>query len=262
MSLDDLGVKIVDQGDLETTITKKATEVLISKDQELEQKRLDKVLLDIAKVEKKIKVLERRLNDPRTKISQRKQLRDDIEWFQTNELAPLRQDYSDIRARMVESTKQLEEFESSNINQDDRMPDESERDFLIRTGKITAFGNQNAFEDDRQQTSHVFLRQPGFGGKVDNSNDNDNEDTEAGTKSTIKEEPEVINLGSDGEIERDVPSPSLERESDDVSGSEYGDNDEDNDQEEIVDDAVSDEESIIVNDRDTPEVEQAEEKFG
>lgn len=260
MSLDDLGVKIVDQGDLETTITKKATEVLISKDQELEQKRLDKVLLDIAKVEKKIKVLERRLNDPRTKISQRKQLRDDIEWFQTNELAPLRQDYSDIRARMVESTKQLEEFESSNINQDDRMPDESERDFLIRTGKITAFGNQNAFEDDRQQTSHVFLRQPGFGGKVDNSNDNDNEDTEAGTKSTIKEEPEVINLGSDGEIERDVPSPSLERESDDVSGSEYGDNDEDNDQEEIVDDAVSDEESIIVNDRDTPEVEQAEER--
>lgn len=246
MSLDDLGVRIVDQGDLETTITKKATEVLISKDKELEQKRLDKVVVEIDKVRKKIKTLENRLNDPKTKISQRKQLREDIEWFQTNEMAPLQQDYSDIKARMEESSKQLETFETSN-NDADRMPDETERDYLIRTGKITAFGNQNAFEDDRVQTSHVFLRQPGFsgagGGSVGGSN---------GAR-----EPTVIEL----DLEHEQATPDILPEPDVESGDadyEYSAEQDEGSVVSVSEAEASDNEAIIVDE--APEVQQVEER--
>ena len=47
--LDQLGVKFVDQDELEHDITKKANEALINKDTELDQKRLDKANNDYNK---------------------------------------------------------------------------------------------------------------------------------------------------------------------------------------------------------------------
>ncbi|EGV64145.1 hypothetical protein CANTEDRAFT_122352 [Yamadazyma tenuis ATCC 10573] len=163
--LESLGVQIVDQDDLETSITKKANEVLLAKDKQLEQKRLEKTMADAEKVHKKIGILERRLADPRTKISHRKQIRQEIDWFTLNELVPLQEDLKEIEGRLAESSKQLEEMET-NITKpldNDRLPDETERDYLVRIGKITAFGNQTAFEEDGGERSHVHLRQPGVG---------------------------------------------------------------------------------------------------
>lgn len=167
--LESLGIKAVDQDELETSVTKKANEALISKDKELEEKRLEKTKADLTKAEKKISVLQARLNDPRTKISQRKQIKEEIEWFKVNELDPLRQDYGDISERLSNNQTQLDKINEARVQQsgNDRLPDETERDYLIRIGKITAFGNQNAFEDDEEQRSHIHLREPGFGPKQD-----------------------------------------------------------------------------------------------
>lgn len=195
-----LGATLVDQGDLELSITRRANEALISKDTELDQKRLEKTLAAIAKVQARIRITEKRLNDPRTKLSQRKKLKDEIEWFQTNELAPLEADVADIKGRMDANKSALSDTQVAL----DRLPGETERDFLIRTGKITAFGNENAFSGGMGLTSRVHLRQPGF-------QENRGEDT--------NEEKEISIETATGDVEAEIEvkeesDEDLESESD------------------------------------------------
>lgn len=163
--LEAIGVRAVDQGELESSITRQANAVLRQKERDSEEKRLEKTKKDIQKTLTRIRGLEKRLENPRTKLSQQKQLKDEIQWFRDNELAPLRRDLDDINGR-------LEDNEEVQVNAEttDRLPGESERDYLVRTGKITAFGNQNAFLQNGESggaTSHRFLRAPGFGGPVE-----------------------------------------------------------------------------------------------
>lgn len=155
-----LDVKLVDQDELESSITQKANRALLSKDSELDEKRLAKAKTDYDKVARKIKLLQLRLDNPRTKISQRKLLRDEIAWFEANELAPLKQDIQDIETRLQGNKDQLN-AEIQTKSTGDRRPDESERDFLVRTGKLTAFGTSSAFASSGGQ-SHQNLRAPGF----------------------------------------------------------------------------------------------------
>lgn len=161
-SLPDLEVKLVDQNELELSITRKANRALISKESEIDEKRLAKTKTDLEKVARKIKVLQTKLAHPRTKLSQRQQLRDEIAWFERNELAPLQKDVADIEERLRGNKAQLTE-DSDGKTTSERMPGESERDYLVRTGKITAFGSVNAFASAGEGVqSHVDLRAPGF----------------------------------------------------------------------------------------------------
>lgn len=158
-----LTVKLVKQEDLETSITKRANQALVEKEAELDEKRLQKATADLEKTTRKLKTLQSRLANPRTKISLRKQLRDEIAWFEENEFKPLQQDVEDIQNRLREN-RALLQTEPGDKTTGDQMPGESERDFLIRTGKITAFGSSNAFVSSGEDLqSHVFLRAPGFG---------------------------------------------------------------------------------------------------
>ncbi|CUM67089.1 uncharacterized protein PRCAT00004778001 [Priceomyces carsonii] len=175
---DTLGVKLVDQDQLESSITQRANEALISKDAELDQKRLEKSTRDLNKTLGKIRSLQKRLENPKTKLSQRKQLKDEIEWYNENELHPLKQDIQDITERLNDNRNQLNHSKEKKINQvtDERLPGETEKDFLIRTGKITAFGNANSFQQDdngkgEAAKSHVFLKEPGFEPSNESSNE-------------------------------------------------------------------------------------------
>lgn len=158
--LEKLDVTLVNQDDLESTITRKANKALIAKEQEQDEKRLRKTTADLLKTISKIKALQTRLHHPRTKISQRRQIKDEIDWFEKNELEPLQQDISDIQNRLRGNREELLK-EISTQPGGGRMDGESERDYLTRTGKITAFGNTSGFKTDTTQ-SHVFLRAPGF----------------------------------------------------------------------------------------------------
>lgn len=151
-------IELVDQNELESQITQKANKALLAKETEIDEKRLQKATGELDKASRKIRALQSRLSNPRTKISQRKQLSDEIKWFEENELAPLQQDVNDIQERLRGNKAQL------NGGLSGAAEGESERDFLIRTGKITAFGNNNAFSagDDELYKSHTHLRAPGF----------------------------------------------------------------------------------------------------
>ncbi|KAF3989090.1 hypothetical protein FT663_03761 [Candidozyma haemuli var. vulneris] len=161
-SLDEnLDVKLVDQDDLETSITKKANQALINKETELDEKRLQKATSDLDKTVKRINLLQKRLDNPRTKLSQRKSLKDEIQWLNENELVPRQQDVDDIKGRLRDNRESLQDEPLAGSNE--RLAGESERDFLIRTGKITAFGNTTAFAAEEQDSrSHQHLRAPGF----------------------------------------------------------------------------------------------------
>lgn len=210
--LESLGVTLVDQNQLESSITKKANQALISKDAELDEKRLEKATKDLNNTLSRIRTLESRLHNPRTKLSQRKQLKDDIKWFEENELAPRQQDVQDITARLAESKSNLQEPDLVKDSRNERLAGESEKDFLIRTGKITAFGNTNAFnqpESDKTDKSHVFLRAPGFENEPEDINEeihedtNEEDDEDFKTELEVKvEEPEYV--GSESEIESDT----------------------------------------------------------
>ena len=124
--LDQLGVKFVDQDELEHDITKKANEALINKDTELDQKRLDKANNDYML---KLRILRNRLSNPRTKISQRKPLKDECDWIEKNELEPLKQDIVDITNRLNENKSQLSESKNQ-CNQKKSTQSGSMRNYL------------------------------------------------------------------------------------------------------------------------------------
>lgn len=153
-----LDVRLEDQAALELRITERAHAAIAAKEKELEQKRLDKVQSAISKVQLKIRQFQQRLADPRTKILQRKVITRQIEWVEANELQPLEDDKRDIEERM----EGVDGAKAEAAGGPGRRPDESERDFLIRTGKITAFGTSTAFGQDETR-SHRFLRAPGIG---------------------------------------------------------------------------------------------------
>lgn len=228
-----LSVKLVDQEELESSLTKKASRALLAKESELDEKRLLKATADLQKTVKKISALQARLSNPRTKISQRKDLRREIEWFEANELAPLTKDVEDIQLRLKSNREQKDEDPTSTTG--DRLPGESERDFLIRTGKITAFGNSNAFSAGPDSVqSHTHLRAPGFGDEADRKLAQKVEPEKA--QVTIKEEEKQGAL-----LEDAVPDANLDAASDnasDANDENYGDSglEPDQDQEDLVSD--------------------------
>lgn len=247
--LDHLGVKFVDQDELEHDITKKANEVLINKDTELDQKRLDKATKDYNKILARIRIIKNKLSNPRTKISQRKPLKDECDWIEKNELEPLRQDILDITKRLHENKVQLNESKNQNrqkttLSINEKLPGESEKDFLIRIGKITAFGNENSFyQDDSKQSenakSHVFLRAPGF--EDDSVGIQDDNDYNYGDQETI-----LSDLDKTDAKNRRQPLELSENEGD---LSEFEDKEDD-----YLDNDDSEESSVIVEDNDTRDI--------
>ncbi|KAI5965526.1 rhp26 [Candida margitis] len=159
-------VQVFDQADLESTITNKANKLLLIKDVEQDEKRLEKAIKSLNVTVKHINQLNNKLSHPRTKISEKKRIREEVQWLEENELTGKRQDVEDIQSRIKSNKQALDEprgGDEDSARGGGRLPGESERDYLIRIGKITAFGNENAFESVGEESqNHVFLRKPGF----------------------------------------------------------------------------------------------------
>lgn len=194
--------RLVDQSELELSITEKASHVLLAKEVEAEQKRLDKAQDAVARVRKKVALLEKRLQDPRAKISQKREWKDEIEWIQKEELPPLLSDVKDIEARLADA----QAGPGPTAEGAGRQEGESEKEYLIRTGKITAFGSKTGFAAGTGQSS-MHLRRPGF-------------KPEVLPKVSSPEPQEVIEIdsGSDGDAYHESDPDSDLAESPDIEG--------------------------------------------
>lgn len=157
-----LGVKLVDQDKLASDITKRTEKILQQKEKEIDEKRLEKATNELNKTSNKLSLLKRRLTH--AKISQRRLINEEIAYY-TEELLQKQNDVSEINQRLKEVATSTTEKSTG------RLPEESERDYLVRIGKITAFGTKSQFKVDdhlaNEQKTHQSLRQPGFDSGID-----------------------------------------------------------------------------------------------
>ncbi|PYH49874.1 DNA-dependent ATPase RAD26 [Aspergillus saccharolyticus JOP 1030-1] len=137
--LKDLQADIRDQDDLERDIARQADKLLLEQADERDTKRLERTQREKQKVESQILKLHQRLSQP-VGTAARVRAQNELQNLESRNTA-LANDLVDIQQRMVDRTRAQEgDGETSRIG---RLPNESRRDYLIRTGKITPFMNMS-----------------------------------------------------------------------------------------------------------------------
>ena len=197
--LKDLATEVRDQDDLERDIGRQADQLLTEQADERDTKRLEKTRGDKEKLENQVRRLRERRARP-TGSATATRLDAEISHLDASVRA-LASDLEQIQARIDE--RHAEEVYDG-IHPDEemgnrRMPNESQRDFLIRTGKITPFsrmpgrtlirddstlqdvlldaeeeeaGSESINDEPKttEKLSHRNLLQPGFEDEMDESN--------------------------------------------------------------------------------------------
>lgn len=150
----------VDQDVLERNVAKEADAKLRQQDDELDERRLKKAIDARDSWQSRIRVLEDRAQHPGSKISVKEKARADIQEIQRTHLKAIKQDISDITSRI--NQRKVDSASSQESSTSGRLPGESERDFLVRTGKITPFAKwTEGTAVVSEKASHQQLRVPG-----------------------------------------------------------------------------------------------------
>ncbi|TAQ86775.1 hypothetical protein B7494_g4896 [Chlorociboria aeruginascens] len=127
-----------DQNDLERDITNQVNLLMIEQEDELDQKRIEKVKNNIEKLESQNRIQTRRLNTLGNNSVMYTRCTNEILRINAD-IEALKNDIKDIQNRVDERHQYVGIEGNSQANSTGRMPNESQRDFLIRTGKITPF---------------------------------------------------------------------------------------------------------------------------
>ncbi|KAH8598312.1 putative DNA repair and recombination protein RAD26 [Bisporella sp. PMI_857] len=138
-ALKDLTENVRDQEDLERDITNQANLMMIEQEDERDKKRIEKVNNKIEKLEGQLRGQRRRLNNTVNNPLMHTRCQEEIERINAD-ITISRQDIADIQQRIDDR----HQYDGGDQGQDTtsgnkRLPNESQREFLIRTGKITPF---------------------------------------------------------------------------------------------------------------------------
>ncbi|RYP03090.1 hypothetical protein DL765_010603 [Monosporascus sp. GIB2] len=138
-TLRNLTADMRDQDDLERDITYQASLALIEAEDKKDEKRIEKAQANILRLEAQKKTQEERFRKAIGKSDLKKKIREDIARIDTEiELAD--KDIADFHAR-IEQRHQAGDAGEAVQSGNKKLPNESHREFLIRTGKITPFAN-------------------------------------------------------------------------------------------------------------------------
>lgn len=144
--LQSLNVNFIQQEDLEKGLNAKLSRTIAQNEDELDQKRLEKAQKKLDGLNAKLATLKKRLQNPFIKISEKTYVQKQIHSLESSDLIALQNDVSEIEIRRAQRRQELEgNVQAEEQPTDGRLPNESERDYLMRTGKITAFGNTSSF---------------------------------------------------------------------------------------------------------------------
>ena len=186
--LRELNAEVRDQDDLERNIGREADKLLFEQANDRDNTRLEKARTLKTKLEGQISTLKDRVTQP-IGLTQRARCKNDIDRLQAH-VEEVVADISQIEERITDRAQQAGESQTTEAVSSRRLPHESQRDFLIRTGKITPFskfgltthgessndlrGALLDAEEEREhaemdyqnggdaEMSHRDLRQPGF----------------------------------------------------------------------------------------------------
>lgn len=127
------------QDDLERDITNEAQKMMTEQEDDRDHKRIEKVKTNIEKLEAQRRTAKRRLESSANNTLLRNRCLADLERI-TADIAAFQKDIVDIKGRIAERQRDgIDNEDNDGTNSNKRLSHESQRDFLIRTGKITPF---------------------------------------------------------------------------------------------------------------------------
>ncbi|KHJ33195.1 putative dna repair protein rhp26 rad26 [Erysiphe necator] len=137
--LESLTENVRNQDELERDITNRANLLMIEHEDELDSKRLEKIKINIEKLEAKKRTQKQRLNNTLNNSTVWDRCTREVENL-NNEIRNLKKDITDIESRIEERHQYgREQNNYDSLGSNIRMPNESQKEYLIRTGKITPF---------------------------------------------------------------------------------------------------------------------------
>ncbi|GAB7339418.1 hypothetical protein MBLNU457_6052t1 [Dothideomycetes sp. NU457] len=245
-----LGADTRDQDDLERDIGRQADAMLTQQADERDNKRLEKTKTDKARLEGQVKRLERKLQEFGNKTT-KDRFRAEIAHYQA-QIKDLDTDLEQIQRRIDERHTNGAEGDETLLGNESnqRQPGESQREFLIRTGKITPFSKMGLAnmrtssslaeimldaeqedgegdEEDAQQEaapptrSHRNLLKPGF---ADDTTDDDQKAINEALEEFANERPSKrrrIQTRGEAQQSKSKKRVKTEDDSDDESADEY-----------------------------------------
>ena len=149
--LDAITAAVRDQGDIERDIGRRAEQLLTNQENERDEKRLEKASREKAKLESQVRKLEERLRDTAAGPATSRRAVTELSNYQA-QIDNLNRDISDIQERINERVDTL--LAGAGLQQPSgtqRQSGETEREFLIRTGKITPFSRFSAQQRARPE---------------------------------------------------------------------------------------------------------------
>ncbi|KAL2428591.1 DNA repair and recombination protein RAD26 [Exophiala dermatitidis] len=182
-----LDAQVQNQDELERNIGREADRLLFTQANERDQARLDKTRAQKEKLQNQIRKTRDEISRP-IGTTRRAQLRVEIDRME-GQIHDLDNDIAEIQERMKERESNVNSAQQVDASAAGRLPNETQRDYLIRTGKITPFSRfglsthgesattlQGALLDAEEEPelsdmpdvaggkpmSHRDLRQPGF----------------------------------------------------------------------------------------------------
>ncbi|KAL1967075.1 hypothetical protein VTN77DRAFT_3599 [Rasamsonia byssochlamydoides] len=137
--LRELEASIRDQGDLERELGRQADQLLMEQEDERDNKRLERTMNEKKKLEMQVVKLYQRLSQ-HVGPAQGVRIESEIAKAQSR-ISALEVDLKEIQQRIDERHQKRDEVQATSSG---RLPNESRRDYLIRTGKITPFSKMSA----------------------------------------------------------------------------------------------------------------------
>lgn len=136
-ALKNLTENVRDQDDLERDITLQASRVLIEAEDKRDQKRIEKAEATRVRLENQKKTQQQKLRPGITNPTARLRIQQEVARIDA-EIELCDKDIADFRAR-IEQRNQQGETDTLAPATGKRLPNETQREYLIRTGKITPF---------------------------------------------------------------------------------------------------------------------------
>lgn len=211
--LADLGAGVRDQDDLERAIGQQADALLLEQADERDKKRLEKTRTHKDRLTAQVRQLEQKLTEFGIGAIARKKHKDELENYKA-QIKALETDLEQIQTRMQERQKNEQEAEQQNAEDagNKRQPGESQREFLIRTGKITPFSKMG-----RQ----LLKTSSSLGDVLLDAEEDEGDEDEGGDDDT-----ELQDAGKPGPVShRNLLAPGFEQDTSSAAVSTAGDTD-------------------------------------
>lgn len=145
-----------EQDDLERDIGRQADQMLTEQADERDKKRLEKTEQDKSRYEEQLRQLRSRLSAFGNHATKEK-IRKDIATTEVR-IAGLDEELEQIKKRMDDRHRDAEDGQDTHEGAgNQRLPNESRRDFLIRTGKITPFSKMASLPRQSSNLADVML---------------------------------------------------------------------------------------------------------